>query len=64
MPGGALVQDYLERYPAPRVMLIDITSCDRINDELLAGFLPYTPTPSALMRSFIGNCRKWGGVVR
>lgn len=37
-----LVQDYLDRYPAPRVMVVDITTCDRVNDELLAGFLAYT----------------------
>jgi hypothetical protein len=36
-----LVQDYLDRYPAPKVMLIDITSCDRTNDPLLSGFLTY-----------------------
>ncbi len=34
-----LVQDYLERYPAPKNLLIDITTCDRENDALLAGFL-------------------------
>jgi len=36
-----LVQDYLDRYPAPKVMLVDITTCDRVNDELLAGFTTY-----------------------
>lgn len=38
----ALVQDYLERYPAPKCMVIDITACDRVNDELLTGFLSYS----------------------
>ena len=37
-----LVLDYFDRYPAPRMLLIDITNCDRPNDELLAGFLPYS----------------------
>ena len=37
-----LVQDYLERYPAPKRLVIDITSCDRTNDELMAGFLTYS----------------------
>jgi hypothetical protein len=37
-----LVQDYLEKYPAPKVMVIDITGCDRTNDALLSGFLCYT----------------------
>lgn len=39
---GVLAQDYLERYPAPRRMVIDITLCDRLNDQLIAGFLPYS----------------------
>jgi hypothetical protein len=39
----ALAEDYLDRYPAPRKVVIDITTCDRENDELLTGFLPYTP---------------------
>jgi hypothetical protein len=37
-----LVQDYLERYPAPKTMIIDITSCDRENGALMTGFLSYT----------------------
>ena len=37
-----LVQDYLDRYPAPKVMILDITICDRPNDELAAAFLTYT----------------------
>jgi hypothetical protein len=37
-----LVQDYLERYPAPKRLVIDITTCDRTNDELMAGFLTYS----------------------
>ena len=36
-----LVEDYLERYPAPEIALIDITICDRFNKELVAGFSPY-----------------------
>jgi hypothetical protein len=37
----ALVLDYLDRYPAPQKLLIDITLCDRENDALLTGFLCY-----------------------
>lgn len=36
-----LVEDYLERYPAPKTVLIDITLCDRFNEQLVAGFGPY-----------------------
>ena len=37
-----LVRDYLERYPAPKKMLVDITICDRENDPLIAGFNAYS----------------------
>ncbi len=36
-----LVQDYLDRYPPPERMVVDITTCDRRNDQLLADFVPY-----------------------
>jgi len=38
-----LVQDYLERYQPPELLLIDITLCDRRNPQLLAGFNLYVP---------------------
>jgi hypothetical protein len=38
----ALAEDYLDRYPAPRLMLIELTTCDRTNDALLAGFLTFS----------------------
>lgn len=62
---NALVQDYLERYPAPKTLLIDITLCDRENDALLAGFLPYThasPRLDALIRHKLPKMY-WGGKV-
>lgn len=37
-----LVQDYLDRYTAPQKIIVDITLCDRANDKLIAGFLPYS----------------------
>lgn len=37
-----LVLDYLDRHNAPEVLLLDITMCDRENEELLAGFLCYS----------------------
>lgn len=36
-----LVNDYLDRYPAPKTLVIDITACDRTNKSLITGFLPY-----------------------
>lgn len=37
-----LVLDYLDRYPAAQKMVVDITNCDRVNDQLMAGFLTYS----------------------
>lgn len=45
---NALVLDYLDRYPAPGNLLIDITTCDRENDALIAGFLPYSSSSGRL----------------
>lgn len=39
--GQALIADYLDRYEAPELMILDITMCDRINTSLIAGFAPY-----------------------
>lgn len=58
-----LVLDYLERYKAPEVLLLDITMCDRENDELLAGFLCYakhSPRLDALIRRKTPKAW-WGG---
>lgn len=40
--GRVLVEDYLERYEAPELMILDITMCDRNNDGLIAGFNAYS----------------------
>ena len=59
---NALVQDYLERYPAPRTMLLDITMCDRANNELLAGFAAYAPFSARLSGLIRDSLPKmWGG---
>ncbi len=60
-----LVQDYLERYPAPKRMLIDITGCDRTNDELMAGFLSYSGQSFRLDTLINNKLEKvwWGGKV-
>lgn len=60
-----LVQDYLDRYPAPRKMLIDITICDRENDELTAGFLTYSNQSPRLDTLIHNKLPKlwWGGKV-
>lgn len=39
--GAALVKDYLEKYEKPEVVVIDVTMCDRANDQLIAGFASY-----------------------
>ncbi len=51
---NVLIQDYLDRYPPPRLLVLDITTCDRVNDELLTGFLAYSersPRLNALIRA-------------
>lgn len=37
-----LTEDYFDRYPAPKTVIIDITICDRFNPELILNFLPYS----------------------
>ena len=46
--GKVLVQDYLERYEAPKQLLIDVTMCDRNNPQLISGFGPYSNYSSSL----------------
>jgi hypothetical protein len=68
-----LVFDYFERNKAPRLMVIDITFCDRENDMLKSGFNMFTPKSerlSDLIRniamnsdSFSGKKILWGGKV-
>lgn len=41
--GRVLVEDYYERYEAPELLLIDVTMCDRENDQLSNGFSCYSP---------------------
>ncbi len=38
-----LVMDYLDHHKAPKVMIVDVTLCDRENDILKSGFNMYTP---------------------
>lgn len=58
----ALVEDYLDRY-SPKKLVIDITMCDRENDALLAGFLPYTDRSKRLNELIYNKISKvwWGG---
>ena len=38
-----LVKDYLEKYPATKQMILDVSMCDRLNKTLITGFNLYTP---------------------
>jgi hypothetical protein len=60
-----LVQDYLDHYPPPQKMLLDITICSRPNDELLAGFLAYSEKSNRLDTLIHSNLPKiwWSGKV-
>lgn len=44
------VDDYLQKYPKVEKMVLDITMCDRINDQLIAGFNVYTPYSKRLSK--------------
>jgi hypothetical protein len=60
-----LVADYLERYSAPEILVLDITMCDRENDELLAAFTTYaaaSPHLDSLIHHKIPNVW-WGAQV-
>ena len=46
--GKILVEDYLERYPAPKKLIVDVTMCDRINNQLITGFSPFRKYSPAL----------------
>ncbi len=61
----ALVLDYLDRYPAPQKMVVDITNCDRANDQLMAGFLTYSGRSFRLDTLIHSKLPKvwWGGKV-
>lgn len=39
---NTLVKDYFEKYDAPQLMIVDVTMCDRINDQLTTGFNTYS----------------------
>ncbi len=60
-----LVQDYLDQYPQPQCMVVDITTCDRVNDALINGFLAYTDQSmrlDTLIRAKLPTMW-WGGKV-
>ncbi|MCI5081836.1 MAG: hypothetical protein MRY78_09095 [Saprospiraceae bacterium] len=45
-----LLKDYLDLYPKPKLVLIDVTLCDRFNDELINGFSTYAGQSDRLKR--------------
>lgn len=62
---NVLTQDYLDRYPTPQVLVIDITLCDRENPELTNAFLTYADC-SQRLDAFLKQQKPdlwWGGKV-
>ena len=47
---NVLVQDYFDLYPTPKKMVVDITMCDRLNDQLMSGFKMYAPYSDKLSK--------------
>lgn len=45
-----LVEDYFEKYDAPQRMIVDVTMCDRINDQLTSGFNTYSAYSERLQK--------------
>lgn len=60
-----LVADYLEKYPSPKTILIDITLCDRTNTTLIAGFSTYLPDSHRLDTLIRGQSNDvwWGNQI-
>lgn len=57
-----LVADYLDRYPAPGIALLEVTIADRFNPQLVREFQPYrkySPRLSALIQQSVP--RSWYG---
>ena len=62
---NTLVQDYYDRYPAPSKMVVDITLCDRLNDQLISKFNCYNPYSKRLQGLIIDRKKNfyYGGEV-
>ena len=59
-----LVMDYLDRHAPPKVMIVDVTMCDRENDVLKSGFNLYTPKSlrlDTLLRGMTTGGDKYAG---
>lgn len=48
--GKVLIEDYLDLYPAPKYLLIDVTMCDRDNPELIGSFSSYSTYSDRLQK--------------
>jgi hypothetical protein len=56
--GKVLVQDYLDRHKQPKVLIIDVTMCDRPRPELVRHFktyMPYSQRLETLIRQYNNN---------
>ena len=59
-----LVMDYYDRHAAPKLMIIDVTLCDRENDVLKSGFNMFTPQSKrldTLLSNMNTNDDAWAG---
>lgn len=63
--GKVLVEDYLKHYPAPKKLLIDVTMCDRVNNQLITGFSPFrnfSPNLDRLIKK-VSSDAWWAGNI-
>ena len=59
-----LVSDYLEKQPLPKILIVDVTLCDRQNPLLVMGFAPYVPYSerlAQLLQQTTYNGDVWAG---
>ena len=50
--GHVFIEDYYEKYPAPKKLILEVTCADRFNRELIPAFACYTPY-STHLRNYI-----------
>ncbi|MEM9920226.1 MAG: hypothetical protein AAF990_19175 [Bacteroidota bacterium] len=55
-----LIEDYLEQYEAPELLLLDVSMCDRMNNQLISGFSPYSPYSDRLRQLIVDSIPEVG----
>ncbi len=59
-----LVKDYYNRYAAPDLLLIEVSMCDRLNNQLSSGFSSYAPYSKGLQQLIADSLPTNAGAAR